>query len=119
MITAILVDDDYYDLEGLKTELEKISEINVMGMFMDVKMALKKISAIKPHVVFLEIEMSEIDGLELFHKISKESPLTKIVFVTAFDQYAPKAFEVGALDYIVKPVKKKRLQKTLKRIIDI
>ncbi|WP_034601523.1 LytR/AlgR family response regulator transcription factor, partial [Clostridiisalibacter paucivorans] len=116
MLTAVLIDDEYCALEVLKMELEVFSELKVMGTYTYGRDALKKISAMKPDVVFLDIEMEEMDGLELFNKIVVQSPNTKIVFVTAYHQYAEKAFELGALDYIIKPVKKERLAKTLKRL---
>lgn len=119
MLTAILVDDEYYALQGLKMELEEFREIKIVGMYEDAKIAFERFSVIKPDIVFLDIEMPGMDGIELFQKIERQSLNIKVVFVTAHRRYAEKAFEIGAADYIIKPVGKKRLQKTLDRIREL
>lgn len=113
---AILVDDEYYALQGLKMELEDIGGIEVAGMYEDGPRALERINAVNPDIVFLDIEMPGMDGLELFQKILETNKNSQIVFVTAYTHYAVQAFELNALDYIVKPVQKARLIKTLERI---
>lgn len=116
MLTAILVDDEYYALEGLKTDLEELGGIKVIGMYEEGKSALENISKLRPDIVFLDIDMPEMNGLELFEEILEESPRTHIVFVTAYNEYAVEAFELNAADYIVKPVRKERLKKAIYRL---
>lgn len=115
-MTAVLVDDEYYALQGLKMELKGFAEIELLGLYEDGKIALEKIALLKPDLAFVDIDMPGMDGVELFHKIALQSQGTKVVFVTAHRCYAEKAFEIGAVDYIIKPVGKQRLQKTLDRI---
>lgn len=113
---AVLIDDEYYALQGLKMRLDEIGGIDVAGMFTTGKQALENIEALRPDIVFLDIEMPNISGIELFSRILEILNDAKIVFTTAFTQYAVEAFELNALDYIVKPIEKKRLLKTLERL---
>lgn len=116
MLTAMLVDDEYYALEGLKTDLEELENVKVLGSYDNGHAALENISVLNPDVVFLDIDMPGMNGLELFDKLLEICPQTSIVFVTAYNQYAIKAFELNAVDYILKPVQPERLQKTLARL---
>lgn len=112
---AVLIDDEYYALQGLKMRLDEIGGITIVGMFTTGKQALENIEALRPDVIFLDIEMPNISGIELFSRILEILGDVKIVFTTAYTQYAVEAFELNALDYIVKPIKKERLLKTLER----
>ncbi|WP_026894744.1 response regulator [Clostridiisalibacter paucivorans] len=116
MLDAILIDDEYYALEGLKMELEDIGGVRVIAMYEEGQKAIENIKRLRPDVVFLDIDMPEMDGLELFSKLLELSPETEIVFVTAYNEYAVEAFELNAKDYIVKPVRKERLEKTTNRL---
>lgn len=113
---AILIDDEYYALKGLEMELLELGDIDVVGMYEDESIALEEVEKLKPDIVFLDINMPEIKGTSLFTQIKKVCPLTQIVFVTAYDEYAVEAFELDASDYIVKPIRKERLQKTIERL---
>lgn len=115
-MTAVLVDDEYYALQGLKMELKGFAEIELLGLYEDGKIALEKIALLKPDLAFVDIDMPGMEGIEVFQKIEACSPQTKIIFITAYPQYARKAFDVGAVDYIIKPAGKERLAKTLKRL---
>ncbi|WP_167333236.1 LytR/AlgR family response regulator transcription factor [Brevibacillus agri] len=79
-------------------------------------MALDKIVQAPPQAVFLDIQMPERNGIELAERILQEHPDTAIIFVTAYDEYAIKAFELNALDYLLKPIQYDRLQKTIERL---
>lgn len=116
MLTAVLIDDEYYALEGLKMELQELGAIKVIGMYEEVQEALENIIVLKPDVVFLDINMSETNGLDLFVELTEILPELQIVFVTAYQEYAVEAFELDAVDYIVKPVRKERLEKTIARL---
>lgn len=115
-VKAILVDDEPLALDFLERQLKKVSDISIIHKF--VNFNLSKDTAILEDidVVFLDIEMPEINGLELAEKILEIEPTIIIVFVTAFSEYAVQAFELNTLDYIVKPVQLDRLEKTLARI---
>ncbi|NCB75037.1 MAG: response regulator [Clostridia bacterium] len=112
---AVLIDDEHYALQGLKMRLDEIGGIEVVGSFKNGKQALENIEELRPDIVFLDIEMPTISGIELFSQILDIVNDVKIVFTTAFTQYAVDAFELNALDYIVKPVETERLLKTMER----
>jgi two-component SAPR family response regulator len=116
MLKAMLVDDEYYALEGLKIQLEQLGQVTVIAMYEQAHQALDHIAQLQPDVVFLDIDMPQINGLELFDKLLELSPQTRIVFVTAYNEYAVEAFELNAVDYIVKPIHKERLLKTIERL---
>lgn len=116
MMKAVLVDDEYYALEGLRMELEDIGDIEVAGMYEDGQRFLENVGRISPDIVFLDIEMPKLNGFELLEQLLEAGIDTNIVFVTAYSHYEVKAFEINAVDYIVKPVTRARLLKTLERI---
>lgn len=113
---AVIVDDEYYALQGLKMELEDIGGIEVSGMYEDGAAMLNEINKIRPDVIFLDVEMPQMNGFELYAQLLDTGFAANLIFVTAYNQYAVKAFEVNAIDYIVKPVTKSRLLKTLERV---
>jgi len=113
---VVLVDDEYYALEGLRMELEDIGGIEVVGMFEDGPRMLEEIKAINPDIIFLDIEMPGMSGFEILERLQEQDISANIVFITAYHHYAVKAFEINAVDYIVKPAARSRLQKTLERI---
>lgn len=113
---AILVDDEYYSLQGLRMELELIDDVEITGLYDDQDEALQAILAGNCDVVFLDIDMPKKSGLELSREIIEKVPAVKIVFVTAYNQYAVEAFELNSVDYIMKPARKDRILKTINRI---
>lgn len=113
---AILIDDEYYALQGLRMELEQIGGIEVVGIYENGKIALEELDVKKPDIVFLDIEMPGITGIELFGKLIDKKSDLKIVFITAYNHYAVQAFELNAVDYLVKPVQRQRLIKTIQRL---
>lgn len=113
---AVLIDDEYYALQGLKLRLDEVCGIDVVGMFTNGRQALEKITELQPDIVFLDIEMPNISGVDLFPQIKEIAKEAKIVFTTAYAQYAVEAFELNALDYLIKPVEKERILKTLERL---
>ncbi|OPJ59692.1 response regulator [Clostridium chromiireducens] len=116
MLSAVIVDDEIHVLNLLKMFLQKTEQVNVLETFHDSSIALKNIIDIKPDVVFLDIEMPEINGLELANCLLEQNDELMIVFVTGYNQYALEAFEVNALDYILKPVNSNRIQKCVSRL---
>lgn len=115
-VKAVIVDDEYYAIQGLKMELEEIGGVEIIGMYEDAIMLLKALGDIQADILFLDIEMPQVDGFALAEKVFASGRIPHIVFVTAYNHYAVKAFEINAIDYIVKPVTKNRLIKTIERI---
>lgn len=116
MIRAVLVDDEPLALQRLERLLRDSTEVEVVGTFIHPSEALEAIPETYPDVFFLDIEMADTDGLTLADQLLSLDPTAQIVFVTAYNAYAIEAFELNALDYLLKPVKPDRLQKSLERI---
>lgn len=117
----VLVDDEYLSITRLKTLLEesKVPGIEVVGEYTDSLKAMDEIQSLQPSVVFLDIVMPHMDGLALGEKIQELLPDVEIVFTTGFDQYALDAFDLHAVDYLLKPIQISRLEKTLDRLEQI
>ncbi|KJS19105.1 MAG: hypothetical protein VR72_20475 [Clostridiaceae bacterium BRH_c20a] len=116
MLRAILVDDEVLALKNLKFVLSQFADIVIEASIANPLEALVKIGGIKPDVVFLDIEMPRINGFVVAEEILKVSAQTLVVFVTAYDEYAVKAFETNAIDYILKPASPERIKHTLEKI---
>ncbi len=116
MINAVIVDDEILVLNLLKRRLMERGGINIIGEFTDPAEAIDKIPELKPDVVFLDVEMPEINGIELSTKLLEYDNEIDIVFVTAYEQYAIQAFKLNALHYILKPVDEESIDETLQRI---
>lgn len=106
MIQTILVDDERLAREGLKNLLKEYTEIQIVGEASNVDEASDMIDKLKPQLIFLDIQMPEKTGFDLLEDLI-ETP--SIIFTTAYDEFAIKAFEVNALDYLLKPIQKDRL----------
>lgn len=113
---AMIVDDEPLSLDYFERLLAERPEVTLIGRYTDPRQALAGIALEKPEVVFLDIEMPEINGISLAEKIQVFAPRTNIVFVTAYREYAIQAFELNAIDYLLKPIQKERLEKTLQRL---
>ena len=115
MIKAILVDDEPLILEELKQLLESQAGVRVVAAYTDPLRALKEISATAPDCAFLDIEMPNITGIELAERFMDVAPMTHVVFITAYNHYATQAFDVSALDYLLKPIRPERIAKALEK----
>ncbi len=113
-LKSIVVDDEWLVREELKTMLLEHPEIKVIGEAGSVLEAAELVKASRPDVIFLDIQMPGAMGFDLLERTEITS---KIIFITAYDQYALKAFEVNALDYLLKPIRKERLAKTVQRLL--
>lgn len=111
---AIIIDDERLARQELKTLLSEYKEIEIVGEANNAESAIENIKNLKPDVIFLDIQMPGKNGFEILEEISG---LPEIVFVTAYDEYAIRAFEVNALDYLLKPVQASRLSETVKKIL--
>ena len=111
---AIIIDDERLARKELKSLLKDYHEIEIVDECASPEEALKSIEKHNPDLLFLDIQMPEKTGFDLLQELDK-SP--KVVFVTAFDEYAVKAFEVNALDYLMKPVDPERLKETMAKVL--
>jgi two-component system LytT family response regulator/two-component system response regulator LytT len=115
-LSAVIVDDEQLARDELAYLLKNAEDVSVVAQG---KNGLEAVSLIKEHspdLVFLDVQMPGLDGFGVIKKLlDKKIPLPRIVFATAFDQYAVKAFEVNAVDYLLKPFDKKRVAQALQR----
>ncbi len=115
MITALIVDDEPLARQELRRILEPAKDIHILGECSNAIEALTRIQADKPDVVFLDIQMPQITGLEMLAMLD-HATMPHIVFLTAYDEYAVRAFEKNAFDYLLKPITADRLELTLERL---
>ncbi len=116
MLSALVIDDEQFAREELIELLEDTGHIQVLDQAANAIEGLKKIHNLKPDVVFLDIQMPQITGIELLAMLDPET-MPKVVFVTAYDKFAIQAFEDNAFDYLLKPVDTCRLTKTVNRLL--
>ncbi|MGD8173017.1 two-component system response regulator BtsR [Vibrio sp. TRT 21S02] len=116
MLSALVIDDELFAREELTELLEETGQIEVLDQAANAIEGLKKINQLKPDVVFLDIQMPQVTGIELLGMLDPDT-MPKVVFVTAYDQFAIQAFEENAFDYLLKPVDTARLEKTLVRLL--
>ncbi len=110
---ALVVDDEWLVRSELKTMLAEFPSVQIVAEASNVPQAEECIRREKPDVIFLDIQMPGETGFDLLERVDVKG---KIVFITAFDQYAIRAFEVNAVDYLLKPINKDRLRQTLQRL---
>ena len=108
-LRAIVVDDEGLARRGLKIRLDQIGGVDVIAECKNGREAIASISAEQPDVVFLDIQMPGMDGFDVVRELQADN-MPMIVFVTAFDHYAVHAFDVHAIDYVLKPVEEDRLR---------
>ncbi|MDF3001419.1 MAG: response regulator receiver and domain protein [Bacillota bacterium] len=114
---VILVDDEELSLKRLGDMLKELPDIEICGLFYTAADALKFIEGAKVDAVFLDICIPEVDGLTLASKIQEIDSSINVVFVTGYDEYAVTAFELEAVDYLLKPIRNDRLEKTIQRLL--
>ncbi|WP_279203206.1 two-component system response regulator BtsR [Obesumbacterium proteus] len=115
MLKVIIVDDEQPARDELNELLTKHARIEVIAQCSNALEAIPAIHKLQPDVIFLDIQMPRISGLELVSMLDPDT-MPYIVFVTAFDEYAIQAFEKYAFDYLLKPIDSSRLSKTLERL---
>lgn len=114
-LRVIVVDDERLARKGLISMFQDLPNIECVGEAEDVPSAIIAINELKPDIIFLDIQMPGQSGFDLVEQIDFDG---NIIFVTAFDEYALRAFEINALDYLMKPVSHERLIKSIERIHD-
>ncbi|PLY04949.1 MAG: two-component system response regulator YehT [Desulfuromonas sp.] len=115
MIRTLIVDDERHAREELEVLLLELGDIEIVGTCANAMEAVKAINHERPELIFLDIKMPVIDGFTLLGMIEEEI-MPYVVFVTAFDEYALKAFDEKTLDYLLKPVDPQRLAQTMKKV---
>lgn len=113
---AIIVDDELLALRDMNKLLQELESIEVVGQYQDPRLVMDAVKQLKPDIVFLDIEMPELNGMELGEMLLQANPHIHLVFVTAYHDYALEAFELNAMDYVLKPVQISRLMKTIQRV---
>lgn len=112
--SVFLVDDEQLALQELKLMLEPYDQLKVIGMSDRVDEAIKKCNELKPDLIFLDINMPGKDGFQFLESLDE---VNQVIFVTAYDQFAIKAFEINALDYLLKPLNPNRLKEAIQRFL--
>jgi len=110
---TLLIEDERLAREELKSLLKDFMEIEIVGEARNGSEALEMIKKLSPDLLFLDINMPEMNGFEMIKHLVE---IPQVIFVTAYDEFALKAFEVNALDYLLKPVDPKRLQEAIKKL---
>lgn len=116
MIKAMIVDDEKIAIAVLVEMLKKYKNIEVVGKYTNPQEALSDIAEIKPDVIFLDIHMGADNGIEMAESFLNACQEVDIIFVTAYSDYAIEAFELNAIDYLLKPIIPQRLDKAIQRI---
>ncbi len=115
-LSAVIVDDEQLARDELAYLLKDLGDVNVIAQGKNGLEGVNLIREHNPDLVFLDVQMPGLDGFGVIKKLlDKKVPLPKIVFATAFDQYAVKAFEVNAVDYLLKPFDKKRVAQSVQK----
>lgn len=111
---ALIVDDERLARTELRRLLTPHKEIEIIGEAVNAADAVKKINELKPELLFLDIQMPGKNGFELLEDLDN---VPTVIFTTAYDEYALKAFEYNALDYLLKPIEPKRLEEAIRKVI--
>ncbi len=114
IINAVIVEDEKPARDLVRSYLKPFESIEIKAEYADGFTGTKGINKIKPHLVFLDVQMPKISGFELLELLDFQP---EIIFTTAYDQYALKAFEMNAIDYLLKPFSKNRFEEAVKRAI--
>jgi two-component system, LytTR family, response regulator len=114
-LTALIIDDERLARLNLRKKLSMFSEIEVIGEASGIETGIKAISDLNPDLLFLDIKLSDGTGFDLLNKVEFKG---KVIFQTAYDEYACRAFEINALDYLLKPITKERLKKVIENFIN-
>lgn len=117
ILSTIIVDDEPLARKGLAIRLAEHKDVNIIAQCCNGREAIEAIRAYQPNLMFLDIQMPGLNGFEVIQEIIEQGlSMPIVIFVTAFDQYALKAFEVHAQDYLLKPADENRLMQTMDKI---
>jgi two-component system, LytTR family, response regulator len=116
MLRIIIVDDEKDDILLLSTLLRKVaSEIEIVGEFVNPSQAVEQIQNLKPDLVFLDVQMRDVDGFELLSTLGARD--FEVIFTTSHEKFALRALKAGAIDYLVKPVKQDELKTSIDKVL--
>jgi two-component system LytT family response regulator len=113
---AMIIDDERLARKELNNLLENYPEIEIVDQAVNADEALEKIIQLDPELIFLDIQMPGKTGFELLEELEK---VPKVIFTTAYDEFAIKAFDVNALDYLLKPIQEERLKDTITKVLAV
>lgn len=114
-LRTIIADDEFWAIKRLETQLRSINGVNLIGAATDGEQASRLIAEHTPDLVVLDIKMPVTNGIEVLRALPRQSA-PEVVFVTAFEEFAPAAFEIDAVDYLLKPIERERLVQALDRV---
>ena len=117
-LKVLIADDEPLAAERLQMLLARIDDVHLVGTAHDGESAVRMAEALAPDLLLLDIAMPGLDGIEVARALSRQGKSPAVVFVTAFDQFAVAAFDVAAIDYLMKPVDGERLARSIKRASD-
>ncbi|QDP20050.1 LytR/AlgR family response regulator transcription factor [Sphingomonas xanthus] len=115
LLKILIADDEPLAAERLQMLLARLEGVNLVGTAHDGESAVRMAEALQPDLVLLDIAMPGLDGIEVARALSRQAQSPAVVFVTAFDQFAVAAFDVAAIDYLMKPVDADRLGRSIER----
>ncbi len=118
MLRVLIVDDEQLILDNISFILRQMDDVEIAGAFSDPVEALVQYESLAPDVTIMDINMPPMNGLEFAEKIREKDPKARIIFLTAYENYAIDAFAVHAMDYILKPVTTSKLKSSFDRILD-
>jgi two-component system LytT family response regulator len=113
-IKVLIVDDELLGRERIRSLFSDHTDVEIVGECVNGREAVEAIQNLKPDLVFLDVQMPEVDGFEVVEITGAEN-MPAVIFVTAYDEYAIQAFEINAVDYLLKPFNKKRFEKAVDR----
>ncbi|NVD44483.1 LytR/AlgR family response regulator transcription factor [Qipengyuania atrilutea] len=116
-LRTLIVDDEPLAVERMQVICARIDDLSVVGTASDGAAALRLVDALSPDLILLDMTMPEVDGLSVAKSLSKKQHRPAVVFVTAHDEYAVDAFDLDAVDYVLKPVKAERLERAIGRAL--
>jgi two-component system LytT family response regulator len=118
-LKTLIVDDEPIARRVLREELEQLDEVEIVGEAADGTAALAAIRELSPDLVLLDLQMPGLSGFEVIKRLPDGGKIPMIVIVTAFDQHAIQAFEAGAIDYLLKPIRQERLARAVERAVKL
>ena len=116
-LKTLIVDDEPLAVERMQVICAKIGELQVVGTASDGAQALRLVEALQPDLILLDMTMPEVDGISVAKSLAREAQRPAVIFVTAHDNYAVEAFDLDAVDYVLKPVKPERLERAVARAL--
>lgn len=116
-LRTLIVDDEPLAVERMQVICAKMEQLTVVGTASDGSAALRLVDALEPDLILLDMTMPEVDGLAVARSLAAKGKRVAIVFVTAHDNYAVEAFDLDAVDYVLKPVQRDRLERAIRRAL--